>query len=147
MVSTDLDEMAGGAEHASFETVRSLELPAQDYAIFGSGPLLVRGIIEDANDIDIICRGGAWRHAQQLGEMIYLDDYEIEVVSIDNQKVTIGTSWGIGQFDIDELIDTAEEINGLPFVQLRFVVEYKTIGGRPKDIRHLDLLRSSGYLE
>ncbi len=139
--------MGRGGEHTILEVVRSLNLPARDYAIFGSGPLLARGIIDDVNDIDIICRGDAWRQAQNLGEIIYLDDYEIEVVSIDNQKITIGQSWGIGKFDIDELIDTAEEINGLPFVQLRFVVDYKTIGGRPKDIRHLDLLRASGYFE
>lgn len=131
---------------AILEVVRGLELPVRDYAIFGSGPLLVRGIIEDTNDIDIVCRGDAWQHAQELGEIVYLDEYDVDVVSIDNQRITIGTSWGIGDFDIDELIDTAEEINGLPFVKLRHVIEYKMLANRPKDIVHLEQLESGGYL-
>ena len=40
-----------------FDLLRSLELPVGDYAIFGSGPLIVRGIIEATNDLDIICPG------------------------------------------------------------------------------------------
>ena len=131
--------------HALLEVVRGLELPVRDYAIFGSGPLLVRGIIEDTNDIDIVCRGNAWRQAQELGEIVYLDEYDVDVVSIDNQRITIGTSWGIGEFVIDELIDTAEEIDGLPFVKLRHVIEYKMLANRPKDIVHLERLESGGY--
>ncbi len=132
--------MGRGGEHTIFDVVRSLNLPARDYAIFGSGPLLARGIIDDVNDIDIICRGAAWLQAQELGELVYLDEYDVHVVSIDNQKITIGTSWGIGEFNIDELIDTAEEIDDLPFVRLRYVVEYKKIARRPKDLEHLRLL-------
>ena len=101
--------------HTLLDFVLRLKLPTGDYAIFGSGPLLVRGIIENTNDIDIICRGDAWQHAQELGELVYLEEYDVDVVSIDNQRITIGTSWGIGEFDIDELIDTAEEIDDLPF--------------------------------
>ncbi len=40
-------------------------------------------------------------------------------------------------FDIDHLIDTAEMIDGLPFVQLEHVIAYKQIAGRPKDLEHL----------
>ena len=135
--------MGRGGEHSILEVVRSLNLPVGDFAIFGSGPLLARGIIDDVNDIDIICRGVAWLQAQELGELVYLDEYDVHVVSIDNQRITIGTSWGIGEFNIDELIDTAEEISGLPFVRLRYVVDYKKIAGRPKDLEHLKLL--SGF--
>ena len=129
--------------HALLDSVLRLKLPVGDYAIFGSGPLLVRGIIDDVNDIDIICRGDAWQHAQELGELVYLDKYDVHVVSIDNQRITIGTSWGIGEFNIDELIDTADEINDLPFVRLKYVVDYKQIARRPKDLEHLKLL--SGF--
>ena len=57
---------AGSAAHL-FGLLRSLDLPAGDYAVFGSGPLLVRGIIERAGDLDVICRGAAWEAAQRLG--------------------------------------------------------------------------------
>ncbi len=52
--------------------VAGLELPAQDFAIFGSGPLLVRGVIDSANDIDIICRGAAWDKALTIGDLLHL---------------------------------------------------------------------------
>lgn len=103
--------------------------------------MLVRGFIDDVNDIDIISRGAAWNMAQSLGELTYLEDYDVQVVSIDDGAITIGTSWGIGEFDCDELINSAEAISGLPFVRLEYVVEYKQIAMRAKDVEHLDILR------
>lgn len=103
--------------------------------------MLVRGIIESTNDIDIICRGAAWQHAQTLGELVYLEDYDVHIISIDDGRITIGTSWGIGDFDVNELIDSAELIRDLPFVRLQYVVDYKRIANRPKDVAHLELLR------
>ena len=120
--------------------VAGLALPASDFAIFGSGPLLVRGVIESANDIDIICRGAAWDKALTIGELVYLEDYDVDVVSIDGGAITLGRSWGIGSFDIDQLIDSAELIDGLPFVLLEHVIAYKKIAGRTKDLLHLKLL-------
>lgn len=42
-----------------FKFLKSLKLPPKDYAIFGSGPLLQRGIRTLTNDLDIIARGDA----------------------------------------------------------------------------------------
>ena len=126
--------------HQLFRKVLDLGLPAKNFAIFGSGPLLVRGIIDSVNDIDIVCRGEAWQTATTLGELVYLDEYDVEIISIDDGLITLGRSWGYGDFDIDELIDTAEMIAGLPFVRLRHVIEYKQIAGRDKDLAHLRLL-------
>ena len=36
-----------------FGLLRSLDMSEGDYAVFGSGPLIVRGIIEPANDLDV----------------------------------------------------------------------------------------------
>ena len=66
------------------------------------------------------------------------------IVSLFDGTVTIGTEWAIGEFDVDELIDTAETIDGLPFVRLVHVIRYKEIAARPKDLRHLELLRGAG---
>ncbi len=127
-----------------FDLLRSLELPAGDYAVFGSGPLIVRGIVEAANDLDVLARGAAWKKAQGHGELVYLSEHDVEVVSCFDGVVTIGTEWAIGEFDVDELIDTAEIIDGLPFVPLEHVVLYKQVAGRPKDLLHLELLERAG---
>jgi len=125
-----------------FGLLRSLELPMGDYAIFGSGPLIIRGIIEATNDLDVLGRNEAWQRARGLGELVVLPEDGAEIVSCFDGAVTIGTSWLYGEFDIDELIDTAEIIDGLPFVRLEHVVMYKKIAARPKDLRHLEQLEA-----
>ncbi len=125
-----------------FDRVKSLNLPVSDFAIFGSGPLIVRGIIPASNDLDIICRGQAWERAKAIGELEYLSKYDVTVVTMCDGRLTFGTKWAIGEFDIDELIDGAEEIDGLPFVRLEHVTNYKEISKRPKDLRHIEALKA-----
>ncbi len=69
------------------------------------------------------------------------DDYGVEIVTLFDGKVTFGNKWGIGEFDIDELIESADLIDGLPFVQLKYVIEYKSIRKAEKDLHHLRLLQ------
>ena len=126
--------------HPLLVRLLGLDLLADDHAVFGSGPLLVRGIIDSVNDLDIICRGAAWERVRQLGRLVHLDEYDVDVVEIDDGLVTFGTVWGIGDFDVDELIDTAERIEGIPFARLEYVEAYKRIAARPKDVEHLTAL-------
>ena len=125
-----------------FDRLRALGLPTGDHAVFGSGPLLIRGIIDDVEDLDIISRGAAWAFAQTLGPILCLEPYGVDIVDLDNGLITIGTTWGIGTFDLDDLIETADIIAEIPFVRLEHVEAYKRIGGRPKDAEHLARLRA-----
>lgn len=120
--------------------LESLELPQGDYAVFGSGPLLIRGIIDNAADLDVIARGAAWEQAAAAGRLVHLSDHNVTVASFFDGAITIGTRWAIGDFSVDELIDTAELIDGMPFVRLEHVRSYKRLAGRRKDIDHLDKL-------
>jgi hypothetical protein len=128
-----------GADRDLFDLLRSLELPPNDHAVFGSGPLIIRGIIEATNDLDVISRGRAWERALSVGELVSLQD-GARIVSCFDGAVTVGRSWAYGDFEIDELIDTAEVIDGIPFVRLEHVVRYKEIAARPKDLTHLERL-------
>lgn len=119
------------------EFLRGLNLPREDYAIFGSGPLMIRGIIESSEDLDVVCRGDAWDRVQSQGHLRYLDDFDVTIAEFLDGGLTFGTRWGIGDFCVDQLIDTAEIIEGLPFVRLRHVIDYKQIADRPKDREHL----------
>ena len=126
-----------------FNYLRDLHLPIGDFAIFGSGPMIVRGYISGANDLDVICRGEAWEIACSRGVVSYDERHDVSLASHCNGRVTFGTEWAIGEFDVDNLIDTAEIIDGLPFVQLRHVVEYKEIRASAKDLVHLELYRQA----
>lgn len=130
--------MADGHGVELFDRLKSLGLPVGDYAVFGSAPLLVRGIIDSVGDLDVICRGTAWSQACEIGTSI---DYAgVTLVSIDDGAITFGTTWGYGSFDIDELIDSSECIDGIPFVTLDHVLSYKRAAGRPKDLAHMALI-------
>jgi hypothetical protein len=131
---------------ALFDQLQSLRLPAGSYAIFGSGPLAIRGIIPSCNDLDVLCKEDAWKIVSRIGTTEFLPEYGVSVVALADSEITFGTSWGIGDFDIEALIDSAEVIDGLPFVLLEHVIRYKTIRSSPKDRRHLDALKSSGVL-
>lgn len=50
-----------------FGKIRALGLPIGDYAIFGSGPLAVRGLMPGARDLDVVARGTAWERWRRLG--------------------------------------------------------------------------------
>ena len=125
-----------------FDQLKGLNLPVGDFAIFGSGPLVVRGIIPASNDLDILCRRLAWKTVQEIGELEYLSDYDVTIVTMCDGRLTFGPEWGIGNFDINELIDSAEVIDGLPFVRLEHLACYKGIIKRPKDLEHLQALEA-----
>lgn len=122
------------------EALRSLDLPAGDYVVFGSGPLLARGIIEASDDLDVLCRGDAWDAVCDLAASQPDRKWGIELVSLLDGRLTFGRSWAVGEVDVDEIIDTAEILDGLPFARLVYVIAYKRLLGRAKDIAHLEAL-------
>ena len=128
-----------------FDRLRQLDLAPDGYAVFGSGPLAIRGIIPLSNDLDIICRRDAWDAVSQIGTVEFLPEYNVTVATLSDGALTFGTEWGIGSFDIDELIDTSDHIAGLPFVRIEHVVCYKRIRSSDKDRMHLDALKESRY--
>jgi hypothetical protein len=100
-------------------------------------------LIDTVRDLDVIVRGKTWQQVKALGVVVMQG--EDETVDL-GTGLTFGRSWGYGVFDIDELIDDAEIIEGLPFVRLDAVIEFKKIADRPKDREHLRLLRESGLV-
>jgi len=135
--------MAPWNAQSTFEQLRALELPVGDYAVFGSGPLAIRGLIDTVGDLDVITRGAAWEAVKDLGSVVmYGEDVTIDL----GNGLTFGRSWDFGAFDIEQLIEEAEMIEGLPFVRLGAVYEYKRLANRPKDVRHIELMRAHGLI-
>ena len=88
----------------------------------------------------MVSRGAAWAQVVEIGTLV--EERGVTLASLFGGAITVGTEWAIGEFDVDELIDTAEMIDGLPFVRLEHVVTYKRILGRAKDVEHLEALES-----
>lgn len=116
----------------------ALELPPQDYAVFGSAPLLAHGLVEGVNDVDLLARGSAWTRAASLGEVETAPDGDM-VIRLAN-GVEIFDGWlGV---DKDALIDRTVLIDELPYADLRDVLAFKRILGRPKDKEHVRILEA-----
>jgi len=117
--------------------LEALSLPKGKYAIFGSGPLAIRGIRE-SNDIDIIVKLELW---QKLVEKYADKQVNEKLISIGN--IEIYKSWKPWFENVNELIEQAEEINGLPFVKLDYVLQWKKEMGREKDLRDVELINKN----
>ena len=131
--------MAGRQQWRLFEKLGTLLLPTSDYAVFGSGPLVAHGLLEEAQDVDVVARGAAWERATELGPVLVaaLGD---PVVRLESGAIEIFSGW-LG-WDIDAIIEGAELIDGLPFARLEDVLAFKRAYGRPKDLEHARLLEA-----
>lgn len=129
--------MAEGSAARLFGKLRALELLTGDYAVFGSGPLAVRGLIEEMHDLDVVARGAAWEEAKGLGPVRTAPKGD-PVVWLEGGAIEIFGGW-LG-WDIDALIDRAEPMGGLPFACLEDVLTFKLSYGQPKDLEHARLI-------
>lgn len=126
--------------HSLFESLRKLAFQKGEYAVFGSGPMWVRGIRE-SNDIDIIVRETVWEWARANGKPGLKEEIGLEYVSFADGDIEVYHDWHPGKWDIDTLIDTAEIIDGIPFVRLDSVIDWKEQKGREKDQKDLALIQ------
>jgi hypothetical protein len=138
---------AGAAEmttalvaHPLIARLLALHLPADDHAVFGSGPLLAHGLTATANDIDVVARGAAWRRATRLRRPVRAPSGIGQMVELDDGKLQIFDTWIDPEWDVDGLIDGAEVIAGIRFVPLAVVLMWKRREGRPKDRDHIRLI-------
>lgn len=120
------------------EHVKSLDLLPGQFAVFGSGPMVVRGM-RDSDDADVIV-------SDELFEKLALDPMWTSVelrdhhTSIRRGDVEIFHTWAPGAWDVADLIKNAEMIDGLPFVRLEAVVEWKQLRNEVKDREDLKLI-------
>lgn len=117
-----------------FDELKKLNLPNDKFAIFGSGPLAVRGI-RDSDDIDIIVSESLWDELMIEHEPF---DEKNNLIKID--KIEIWKDWPYLSKTIDEIIDDSETIDGLPFVKLKYVRQWKEGMGREKDKKDIELI-------
>lgn len=82
-------------DHPLFERVRELQLLAGTWVIFGSGPMIARGIIPLENDLDIICLPETWDRARRFGKLSFLETEGVYIISIEDGTITLGTGRGV----------------------------------------------------
>lgn len=118
--------------------LKKLNLTKGKFAIFGSGPLAIRGI-KESGDLDIIVKPELWNNlAKKYKIEKFKDDPKRQFIKIG--KIEIFPSWLPWFKNINELIDSAEFIGGLPYVKLEYVIEWKKGFNREKDKKDIELI-------
>ena len=117
------------------DELTNLNLPKDQYAIFGSGPLGIRSLRE-VSDLDIIVKDNLWN------KLIKEYSFNEDKGSIEIGKIEIFNNWLPWFNDVNKLIDSAEIIDGFPFVRLDYVMEWKSKLGREKDFKDLSLIKN-----
>ena len=126
-----------------FAQIRALALPVGQYAIFGSGPMGIRDL-KECSDIDIIVSESLWGiFKNSPGWNLKVSSSGGEYLSKDD--IEIWKDWKPWYRDVMPLIKEAEMINGLAFVRLERVIEWKRIFGREKDLKDVQAINK--YLE
>jgi len=119
--------------------VKSLNLPAGSYVVFGSCPMALAGIRE-ANDIDMLV-------SQKLRENLSKMSWE-QIYKTPNDKPLVHDvfeahdNWNFSEFNptLEELLKTATVKKVLPFASLQNVRKWKAVGSRPKDLKDVQLI-------
>ncbi len=119
------------------ERLLALQLTAGHWAVHGSAALVLRGLLAEAGDVDVVARGPAWRRALELGEP--KPGKEDLCVALPHLDVEVWSGW-LGE-DVDALIEGAEDVGGAPCVTLEAVLRFKERAGRPKDVAHAEAIR------
>ncbi|MBW3004516.1 hypothetical protein KY310_01675 [Candidatus Woesearchaeota archaeon] len=114
------------------DELKKLNLPTDKYAVFGSGPLAIRGLREN-EDIDILVKPELWEKLAKEHKLVR--DCLIEIGNISILK-----HWEPWLTNRDELIDTADVIAGIRFVKLEYVLEWKKKRNSEKDQKDIELI-------
>ncbi len=123
------------------DELKKLNLPLGKYAIFGSGPLAIRGLREN-NDIDIIVTDKLWLDLTKK-----FSSYKVASNHLRIGHISIFHNWLPWFPDASHLIHEAEIIQGLPFVKLKYVKQWKEQSPSQKDKNDLALLKNTKSLE
>lgn len=123
-----------------FDQVKFLNLPLGKYAVIGSGVMAAHGI-RDYKDIDLLVSPDLYdelRHKGWKEKAVRPDFVVIEkgIFEAGPNIMTLPTY----EPDINELIDKADIINGVAFVRLTDVIDFKRAMARPKDLEDIGMV-------
>jgi tRNA A-37 threonylcarbamoyl transferase component Bud32 len=117
--------------------LKKLNLPTEEYALFGSGLLAIYGI-RDSKDIDIIVKQKLWNDLEKK--------YPLEnekLIKIGN--IEIYKNWLPWFSNVENLIDNSEIFNKIRFVKLDYVLSWKRALGREKDKKDVQLIEEYNH--
>ena len=122
------------------DELKKLNLPIRSYALFGSAPLGIRGI-RKCRDIDVVVNEKLWKEYKNKPMWKY-QTTKNGIEHLSKGIIEFWHNWLPWYSNSDNFIKDAEIINGLPFVKIKYFIEWKTKFGREKDKQDIKLINN-----
>lgn len=121
------------------EKVKSLNLPAGSFVVFGSGPMVAAGIRE-TDDIDMFVTTEVWQSLKDAGWRQI--DKGVDDRPLARDVFDVHDNWNFSFYaaTLAYLLETADTFDGVPFASLDEVRKWKIASGREKDLRDIELI-------
>jgi hypothetical protein len=117
------------------QELNDLDLPNKEFAVFGSGPMAIRGL-KEPGDLDVIVKQGLWDYLSAKYGVSKEESYPVIHVG----GIDFFNDWESPEYDINKLIDEADLINGVRYVKLGTVLAWKKQRNKEKDKKDVTLI-------
>jgi hypothetical protein len=114
------------------DELKKLNLPPNQYAIYGSGPMGIRKI-KEINDLDIVVKNDLYKKLLEKHK-------ETKLGCLSIGKIEIYPARNALIDNPDEVIDRSETIDGYKFITLKDLIDWKRKMGREKDLKDIELI-------
>lgn len=110
------------------DTLKELNIPKDDFVIYGSAPMVLRGLKEKNNDLDVLVRDSLW----DMLSVKYPNNVNGDYIDINGVSFTHTDKNFLG--NIDEVIKNSDIIDGYHILSILETKRWKEkVGGE----RHL----------
>ena len=116
--------------------LKELQLLIGEFALCGSAPMAARGL-RDSHDLDIVVSEQIY---QKLQIQYSDEEYKSPLGFLRIRNLEISNTWMNDITEAKNIIAEAEIINDLPFAPLKYVIDYKQMLNRQKDLIDLQLI-------
>lgn len=113
--------------------LKKLKLSLNQYAIFGSGPMAIKGIRE-SEDLDIVVKDVLYKKLLKKYKETKSGQIKIGKIDIFSPKTALIDN-------PEKVIDRAETIQGFKFIRLDDLIKWKQKMGRKKDLEDIELIK------
>jgi len=122
----------------------SLSLPETkgSYAIFGSGPMAIRGL-KETHDLDIVVSPSVWDILIKAGhkeDRAPSGTQRILIKDNFNNEIELMKEWFKG-VSAEEILESSERISGHWYGSLELLLKWKINMGRPKDAADISIIK------
>lgn len=112
-----------------------LNFPITDYWLITGGAMVLYGLRDATNDIDLGC-------SKSLADMLEKNGFTTTRLSDGTRKITIADDIEIFE---DWIFDKAEIREGISVISLKGLLEMKKSLGREKDLKDIELIEATLY--